>query len=288
MLALAGRLEVDLLLLGERADQRHARLLGAEEAAGGRHAEALRHDAVAELGAAQAAEAAVAPRGAPADRAGLQHHGPDPVLPGQVVGGRQAGVAAADHRDIAFGVAAQRLDTGRLRAADHLPVAPDRRTAVVVPGMVEAALDRHIYLVPAAPGARQPSNLRVDRPCPCPRSRPPSTSSPSTARLPRSSARSARPARRRRRHGLLDRPRRPAGPRGGAGAGSPRGADAGGRVRADRRRRRRAGDALATAGPGGVRLARRPHPGRREGRAGTGRPGPGRGRGCIRPGWCWA
>ena len=114
MLALARGLDVDPLVGGEAADQRDPGLLGREELDGGCYAEPLRHDAVAELAAAEAAKPAIAAGGPPADRPGFEHHGLDPMLPGQMVGSRQAGIAAADDRDLGREVAGQRRHACRL------------------------------------------------------------------------------------------------------------------------------------------------------------------------------
>ena len=125
MLALARRLDIDAFLGGEPADQRHSRLLCREEPGRLLHPVALRHRSVAELAAAQAAKAAIAARRTPADRARLQHDRLDAMVAGQVVGGGQAGVAAADDRHVGRYVALERLDPGRLGSARRFPVAAD-------------------------------------------------------------------------------------------------------------------------------------------------------------------
>ena len=143
VLALARDLEVDPLVLAQAAHQGHASLLRGEELGGGRHAPALRHGAVAELAAAETAEAAIAAGGAPADRPRLEHDRLDAVLACQMVGCRQAGIAAADDRDIGRQILLQGCHTLRLGPAGGLPIAADGAIAIIVRGVIETALERH-------------------------------------------------------------------------------------------------------------------------------------------------
>ncbi len=90
------------------------------------------HGPYAQLVAAGHAEAAVAARGAPADRARLQHYGLDPVVSRQVQGGGQAGEASADDRHLGLEVALQ----GRQRRAGPRGVAPEAGDLIQIIGGV--------------------------------------------------------------------------------------------------------------------------------------------------------
>ncbi len=84
-----------------------------------------------EAAAADAAEAAIAARCAPAYVAGLQHAHVGVVIPCQVVGGGQPGIAATDNRDVAGLVCLQRRRRERRRWRRGFPIARLRRREVV-------------------------------------------------------------------------------------------------------------------------------------------------------------
>ena len=79
-----------------------------------------------ELGRADTADAAVAPRSTPARRSGLEHTHLDALLAGEVQRRREAGITTADDRHVTIGVALERVAPAHRRAVVRLPVAVDR------------------------------------------------------------------------------------------------------------------------------------------------------------------
>ena len=70
-------------------------------------------------------KAAVAARGAPADLVGLEDDGVETMRSGQPIGGREPGVAAADHGDVRAAIALERPDTVWLGSRRRRPVRGD-------------------------------------------------------------------------------------------------------------------------------------------------------------------
>ena len=118
--AVRGAFDIQILGLDDLPDRadRLAPLL--EDALGSIEAEA--GDPIGEiiLADTDGAEAAVAAAAAPSDAVRFQHMGGNAVVPGQVIGGRQPGVAGADNGDVHIhvggdGIAAFDLGPGRRR-----------------------------------------------------------------------------------------------------------------------------------------------------------------------------
>src|SRR5699024_5099478 len=92
------RTEIDLFLLSQVLDGRDGILLHREEAARLFRAKAADHRFIGKLCTADTAETAIAPGSAPAGLSGLEHPHREMVVPLQMQGGRQTGVASADNR----------------------------------------------------------------------------------------------------------------------------------------------------------------------------------------------
>ena len=101
-------------------------------------AEASRHCVERQPDRAEAAEPAIAPRGAPADRRGLEHARLNAMVAREMIGRGQAGIAAADDRDFGVDIALKRRKPGCIAwTGARRPIALDRLACVIEGRMVE-------------------------------------------------------------------------------------------------------------------------------------------------------